>query len=142
MHLPEAHRRTNRRDGQRGTAMMEMALILPIYFLLVYGVILICYVLFGYCNATYASRIAARYGAVHGTGSTYQCTSTDLQNLAKQFLWGAPANGTTITPSWSPDNNPGSSVTVTIKLVYPTAIPFSSIRQVTVGTSAQEVILQ
>ena len=134
--------RTNRLSQQRGTAMMEMALILPIYFLMVYGVFLMCFVLFGYCNATYASRIAARYGALHGTGSTYQCTGTDLQNLAKQFLWGAPTNGTTITPTWSPDNNPGSTVTVKIVLVYPTAIPFSSISQVTVGTSAQEVILQ
>jgi hypothetical protein len=121
--------------------MLEMALILPIYFLLVYGVLLMCFILFGYCNATYASRIASRYAAVNGTGSTYQCTSTDVKNVAKQFLWGAPSN-VTITPTWSPDNNPGSTVTVKIVLVYPTAIPFSGISQVTVGTSAQAVILQ
>jgi Flp pilus assembly protein TadG len=142
MHSSEAKIEVNRRAQQRGTAMMEMALVLPIYFLLVYGVIEMCFILFGFCNATYASRIAARYAAENGTGSTYQCTSTDVQNVAKVYLWGAPKNGTTISTTWSPDNNPGSKVTVKISLVYPTAIPFSAMSQVNVGVTAQAVILQ
>jgi Flp pilus assembly protein TadG len=122
--------------------MIEMALALPIYFLLVYGVIQLSYVLFGYCNATYACRMAARYAAIHGTGSTSACTSAQLKTIALRYLWGAPASGTTVTSTWAPDNNPGSTVTVAITLVYPTAIPFSSLAQVTIGTAAQAIILQ
>jgi hypothetical protein len=59
-----------------------------------------------------------------------------------RYLWGAPATGTTVTSSWTPDNNPGSTVTVSITIIYPTAIPFSSLSQVTVGTSDQAIILQ
>jgi Flp pilus assembly protein TadG len=113
--------------------MIEMALVLPIYFLMVYSILEMCFVLFGYCNATYASRLTARYAAVHGTGSTSACTSAQLQTMAQQFLWGAPKSGTTISPSWSPDNNPGSTVTVTISLVYPTAIPFSAMSHISVS---------
>jgi len=122
--------------------MIEMALVLPVYFLLVFGTMQLCFVLFGYCNATYACRQAARFAAVHGTGSTYTCTNADLQKIAKQYLWGTPPLGTTITTSWYPDNNPGSSVTVKISVVYPTVIPFSRLSTITVGTAAQALILQ
>jgi Flp pilus assembly protein TadG len=131
-----------RRALQHGTAAIEMALVLPVYFLLVHGIVQLCFVIFGYNNATYAASIATRYAAVHGTGSTYQCTSTDVQTVATQYLWGAPRNAVTISTTWSPDNNPGSKVTVRISMVYPTAIPFSRMRQITVGTSAQAIILQ
>jgi Flp pilus assembly protein TadG len=133
-----------RRARQRGSAMIEMALVLPVYFMLVFGMVQLCFILFGYCNATYASRQAARYAAVHGTGATYTCTSTDIQNVALQYLWGAPKNGVTISTSW-PDtttNNPNNYVTVTISLVYPTGIPFSKISSIVVGTSATAWILQ
>jgi Flp pilus assembly protein TadG len=142
MHSSKTETRLNRRANQSGAAMIEMALVLPIYFLLVYGVIQICFVLFGFCNATYACRVAARYAAVNGTGNTYQCTATDVKNVATPYLWGAPKTGTTITTTWSPDNNPGSKVTVTIVLVYPTAIPFSKMNTISVGASSQAIILQ
>jgi Flp pilus assembly protein TadG len=122
--------------------MIEMALILPAYFMLVFGMVQMCFVLFGYCNATYASRQATRYAAVHGAGSVYPCTSTDLQNIAKQYLWGAPSGHVTITSVWSPDNNPGSTITVKISMVYPTVIPFAKLNQITVGTAAQAIVLQ
>jgi len=122
--------------------MLEMALVLPVYFLMVYAVIELCFVMFGYCNATYACRQAARYAATHGTGSTYQCTSTDVANVATQYLWGAPKNGVTINTTWSNGGNPNSSVTVKISLVYPTAMPFSTMSQISVGTTATAWMLQ
>jgi Flp pilus assembly protein TadG len=140
--MPNVGTKVRTRKAQRGAAMLEMALVLPIYFLLVYGVIQLCFVMFGYCNATYACRLAVRYAQIHGTGSTYQCTATDVSNLATPYLWGAPKNGVTISTTWSPDNNPGSTVTVKISLVYPTVIPFSKMSQINIGTSASATILQ
>lgn len=122
--------------------MIEMALILPVYFCSVFGIVQLCLAAFGYCNATYACRQASRFAAIHGTGSTYQATRTDLQNIANQYLWGSPKGSTTVTITWSPDNNPGSTVIVKIAMVYPTVIPFSSLNQITVGTAAQALILQ
>jgi Flp pilus assembly protein TadG len=138
MHSPEI--REDRRRKQRGAAMIEMALVLPVYFLLVYGVLEMCFIMFGYCNATYACRQAARYAAVHGTGSTYQCTLADVQNVAKTYLWGTP----TPTITWSPGtpHNPEIYITVNISMVYSTAIPFSKLSQISVGTSAKVWVLQ
>ena len=117
--------------------MIEMALILPVYFMLVLGMVQMCFILFGYCNATYACRQAAHYAAVHGTDSTYVCTSSDVQTVAKQYLWGAPKNGVTITTSWPNGNAPDHYLTVQISVVYPIGIPFSKMSSVTIGTSAK-----
>ena len=122
--------------------MIEMALILPVYLCLVLGILQLCFVLFGYCSGTYACREVSRFAAIHGTGSTYQATSTDLQNIAKQYIWGCPTSHVTVTTTWSPDNNPGSMIIVKISMVYPVLIPFSKLSQITVGTAAQALILQ
>ena len=122
--------------------MIEMALILPVYFMLVCGMVQMCLILFGSCNATYACRQAARYAAVHGTGAAYTCTTTDIQNVAKQYLWGAPQNGVTISATWPSGNNPNSYVKVVISMVYPVAIPFAKLTTITVGTASTAWILQ
>ncbi len=129
--------------NERGAAMAEMALVLPVFFLFCWGFIMIAFVLFGYCNATYAAKVAVRYAAVHGSSSPSPCTSADLTAIAKQYLWGAPANGLTISPAWvGNNNNIGSTVSVNIKIVYPTGIPFSSLRSVTIGTTAAEYVVE
>jgi Flp pilus assembly protein TadG len=132
----------NRRAKQRGAAMMEMALVLPVYFILVYGMLQLCFIMFGYCSATYACRQAARYAAVHGTGAAYTCTSTDVQNVVYQYLWGVPKSAVTVNTSWPSGNSPNQYFTVSVSLSYPTAIPFSRLSTITVGTSAKEWILE
>jgi Flp pilus assembly protein TadG len=124
--MPRAVRR------QRGAAMAEMAFVLPVFFLLCWGFMVFAFILFGYCSATYAAKVAVRYASMHGSSSPSPCTSAQLTAIAQQYLWGAPANGVTITPV----------LTSNIKIVYPTGIPFSSLRSVTIGTTAQEVVLE
>lgn len=131
-----------RRRRQRGAAMAEMALVLPVYFMFCWSFFLFSFILFGYCNATYASKIAARYAAFHGSTSYSPCTSAQLKAIASQYLWGAPANGATVTTSWPNGSSIGSWVTVEITITYTTGIPFSSLKSVTIGTAATEMILQ
>ncbi len=120
-----------------------MALVLPVFFLLCWGFILLAFILFGYCSSTYAAKVAVRYAAVHGSSSPSPCTSAQLTTMAKQYLWGVPVSGTTVAPSWPTGNtNIGSLVTVTITVVYPTGIPFSTLHSVTIGTTATETILE
>jgi len=133
--MPRAVRR------QRGAAMAEMAFVLPIFFLLCWGFMVFAFILFGYCSATYAAKVAVRYASMHGSSSPSPCTSAQLTAIAQQYLWGAPANGVTITPVLT-SNSIGGVVSVNIKIVYPTGIPFSSLRSVTIGTTAQEVVLE
>ncbi len=125
--------------------MAEMAFVLPVFFLLCWGFIMFAFILFGYCSATYAAKIAVRYAASHGSTSASPSTSAQITAIAQQYLWGAPANGVTITPSFTMGTDVGSVggyTSVSITIVYPTGIPFSSLRSVTIGTMATELVLE
>ena len=122
--------------------MIEYALVLSIFFMTVYGFIQFCLIVFGLNNATYASRVAIRYATLHGSTAIYTCTSTDISNIITPLLWGAPSSGTTITTTWSPDNTPGSTVSVKVAIVYSPKLPFFPSKLFTVGTTAYGTILQ
>ena len=122
--------------------MIEYALVLSIFFMTVYAFIQFCLIIFGFNNATYASRMAVRYAAIHGSTATYTCTSTDISNIITPLLWGAPSGGTTITTTWSPDNAPGSTVSITVAVIYSPKLPFFPSRLFTVGATAYGTILQ
>jgi hypothetical protein len=46
----------------------------------------------------------------------------------------------TVTAVYGPANTIGSTINVSVKIVYPTGIPYSSVSQITVGSSAQRTI--
>ena len=140
--ISPARTRDARRKNQRGASTVEAAFVLPTYLLLCFGFVTFAWIMFGYCNATYAARITARYAAVHGSSSPSPCTNSSLSTLANSYLWGAPANGVTVASSWPNGKNIYDWVTVNITLVYPTGIPFASLSSITVGTSATEMITE
>jgi hypothetical protein len=110
--------------------------------MMVYGFIQFSLILFGFNNATYASRIAVRYAVVHGSTATYTCTSTDISNIITPLLWGAPSGHTTVTTTWSPNNTPGSTVTISIGIQYTPSLPLFASKIFYVGATAHGTILQ
>jgi Flp pilus assembly protein TadG len=128
--------------GQCGSTALETALVLPTFFLLVFGLFYFSIVLFGFCNATFASRAAARYACLHSSTSLAPATTASVQAVASPYLPGAPLATTTVLPTWSPSNTVGGTVTVSITLVYSVGIPFTTLRSITVGSTAQRTILR
>jgi hypothetical protein len=100
------------------------------------------FVLMGYCNATYASKMAARYAVLHGNTSPSPFTTAQLQAVAFQYLWGAPAATSTVVVIQTNGMNIGSAVNVGVTVIYATGIPFSSLSSVTIGASTTEIILE
>ncbi len=122
--------------------MVEYAIVLSTYFLLIFGFVQLCLILFGYNNLTYASRVAVRYAVVHGSSANYTCTSTDISNIVKPLLWGAPSGGVSVSTTWSPNNNPGSTVSIKVGISYAPKIPFFGNKTFVVGTTAFGTILE
>src|SRR5579875_334860 len=91
-------------SGESGSNLIELALVLPVYFLLCFTLMSFSFVLFAYCNASYASKAAVRYAVVHGANSTTPCAASDLQAIVLPFLWGAPSN-TVVSAAWPQGNN-------------------------------------
>jgi len=129
-----------RRISQSGSAIVEFALVVPLYFMIIFGLIVLGMVFTGYCSAQYASQKAVRYAIVHGAESSSPCTSATISAYVKPFLWGGQ-NSSSVTTTWNPNNGAGSTVTVIVKLTYKTGIPFSTLSRVKVGVSSQGTIL-
>jgi len=61
---------TNNRKGQKGTALVEAALTLTLYAMLVFSIFDFGYVMFMHQMVTYRVAAAARYGALNPADST------------------------------------------------------------------------
>jgi len=129
-------------QNQDGQALLEMAFVLPVAMLFTMGLIQFSLYLTCYIGSSFASRAAVRYAIVHGSASTSPCTATTLTDLMLPFLVGIPQSSITITSTWSPDNNAGSTISVTVALSYATNIPFDQARTLTSSTTATGIIVE
>ncbi len=127
---------------QRGGTTIEMAFVLPTFFLLLFGLFSFSIVLFGYSNATFASRAGARYASLHSSTSLAPDSTAIVQSIVMPYLFAATSGAVTVTTTWSPANTVGSSVQVSVKIVYPIQVPLLALQQITVSSSAQRTVIR
>jgi len=131
---------SERYTRQRGSAMVEYALVIPIYLCLLVGAVNGALLMYLWNSTAYAARAATRYASVHGSTATYTCTSTDLQNLVYNSAPGL--RKATVTITWTPNKSPGSSVNVNVKLTFSTFVPFIHSQSLAIASSSQLTILE
>jgi hypothetical protein len=76
--------------SQKGAALVEFAIVLPILLILVFGIIDFSILLYNKATITNASREGARTGIVFradANGVTIPVTSTIVQNIIEQRVW-------------------------------------------------------
>lgn len=111
-----------KKSRRRGALILECALVYPITFLLVFGVIIGGLGVFRYQEVSFLAREATRYASVHGamyqqnTGKPAAKPSDVYNNAILPKVVALELSQLTYTVTWSPDNNPGS--TVTVKVTY------------------------
>ena len=105
-----------RRD-RRGTAVVEFALVAPILFLLVFGMIEYGRLVMVQQVLTNASREGAREGVLDGT------TTADVQASVNNYLASATVTGATVTVTPSPPNSAGYGAPVTVTV----SVPFNQV---------------
>ena len=66
---------------QDGDSMIEMALVLPPFFLLLFGIFSFSMTMVSYLSATYWLRAAARYGGMHSLTSISPASTAYLSNM-------------------------------------------------------------
>jgi Flp pilus assembly protein TadG len=135
--------RKRRQDSwdESGGTLLEMALVLPVFFLLLFGLFSFAMVFFGYSNTTYSSRAATRYASLHSPTSLKPCNTTCVTALVTSMLFAAPSGGVSVTTAYGPGNTVGSTVSVFVKITYPLQIPFFlGSTNVSVGSTAVRTI--
>lgn len=96
---------------QRGQGMVEFALVIPMFLLLMLAIFEFGYFFFVYSSANSATREAARYGAGSGTGNNsaaYYLDCKGIREVAVRLGRYANIQGPNMTINY--DNGPGTSI--------------------------------
>jgi Flp pilus assembly protein TadG len=128
---------------EEGGALIETAVVLPAFLLLLFGFFSFAIVLQGYTAATFASWAGARYASVNSSTSLSPCTSIKVNALAASYLYAVSTSNETILTTWLPAANTiGGTVNVSVKVKYALQIPFFGQTSISVGNSAVRVIVR
>lgn len=106
--------------SRRGSTLVESALALTAFVILMAGIMEVGFSLFAANSITYAAQRAARYASLAGSTSGHPAQAADIQTVAQSYA--APLSPITVNVSWLPDNNPGSSVQVQVIFAFKPAI--------------------
>ena len=106
----------DRRPAQSGLVSVELALLLPLLFLLTFGLLEYGWMFLKAQEITNAARQGARIGAVpDATNVDVQTTITNLMNAAGM---GTSGYSVTIAPGSVDILSPGDTLTVTLSVPY------------------------
>jgi hypothetical protein len=147
-----------RRKGAQG--LVEFALILPVFLVLVYGIIEAARLMMTYSSVYTASREGARYGAaigeVSGSIPRYKdCTGIRNASISNGFLAGVQSANIDIRYDTGPDDGRawdalptcpasvilGDRVVVRVAVTYEPIVPLANIPPLTVSNSDGRTII-
>lgn len=149
-----SHRPSSARHRSRAQAMVEFALVAPMFFLLLFGIIEAGRFIFYYETLNNATREGARYAIVNGANTigcptgppapgTTGCdvAGNDVIARVRAAALGL-GNAVTVTPTWSDPNNNGRGATVTVKAwaTYNTLVPLVPLPSITISAESSLVI--
>ena len=103
---------------RRGATIVEMAIVGPLVFMLLVGLLVGSLGVFRYQQIARLARDASRWASVHGTSYASDtkltaATSTDVYNTAIQpYAQGLDLTKLGYTVTWSTSNSPSHKVTV------------------------------
>ena len=133
-------------DAQ-GATLVEFGLITFMYLILLFSVVEMGRMLIVYTALANAAHAGTRYAIVHGSdltsGASGPGNTTAVQTAVANFAAAGLLNTSSLNTSvsYSPNNNPGSIVTVTVTYTYdPLLGYFSKILNKTLGSTSEGVI--
>ena len=99
-----------RRKRRTGSALVETAVVYPVLFLLILGIIMVGIAVFRYQQVAHAAREGARYACVHGdkyreeTGNPAATDATIYTNAIEPQIAGMQTANVTYAVSWNQSN--------------------------------------
>lgn len=127
---------------KRGSTLVESAIVTTTFLILLSGIMQFALIGFAYNSVCFAAHRAARYAAVHGTASGHTALTADVQAEALSYITCLDTTALTVTPTWTPDKNPGSTVQVVVAYqLKPFLVPVSA-TALTLESTTKQLIVQ
>lgn len=133
-------------DGDSGSSLVEYAIIFTIFITMLLAIADFSRAVYAYHFVSSQARETARYAIVRGASCTglpdCDATAAQVKAFAKNVPLGIDASKVTATPTWTPDNHPGSVVSVEVDYTFSFLFPFVSKSTLTMKSTSQMVISQ
>ncbi len=129
-----------RRSRQKGSAMVELALCFMGFLMLTLGSMEFGWAIYAYNNCSYAAQTGARWASVNGSLSTSPATAATVTSYVQSQLVALDPTLMTVNTTWSPNNSPGSTVTITVSYTVTPLVGLAIQNNFTVSSTAQMVI--
>jgi Flp pilus assembly protein TadG len=133
---------------ERGSSLIEFALIFMIFITMLLGIADFSRALYAYHFVSSQAREAARYAIVRGCSTVSgncptPATATDIENFVKNVPRGLDSTRVTVpVVTWTPNRNPGSTVTVKVDYAFNFVFPFVSNSTLNMTSTSKMVIAQ
>jgi Flp pilus assembly protein TadG len=143
-------RRRKSRGNEEGSALVEIALTLPVLITFFFGLIEVSLAFYTHQVLSESAREGTRYAIVHGstctTGSGSACTvsAATVNSYVSGLSWPNFGSSAMSVNTTYPDGNeaPGSRVQVTITYGFPFRVPFIPTSTLTMSSSSVMYIVQ
>ena len=109
---------------QSGNALLEGALSLTVFLMMFFGIIEFGRAVFAYNSLQFAAAAGARYGSIRRNSSGHLITASAMTTYVDGLLVGISPGSVTVTTTWSPDANPGSTITVNVAYAFTFLQPY------------------
>lgn len=130
----------SRRPGERGSSLLEGALCLTAFLMIVFGTIDFGRMIFAYNFVAYGAREGTRYAAVHGITNPVDgpAVTTFVSNEAVAL----DPNLLTVNTTWAPDHKPGSTVQVRVQYSFAPIAPYMPTGTITLSSTSKMLVSQ
>jgi len=129
-----------KRGGEVGSAIVESALSLTVFLMILFATMDFGRMVFAYNFVSYAAREATRYAVVRGTA--HPVDAPGLTTFVKNEAIGLDRSAITVTPTWTPDHTPGSTVQVTVSYSFQPIAPYMPTGSITMNSTSKMLISQ
>ena len=125
-----------------GQAYVEFAMAISGLLVLVLAITNFAMAIFAYNFVCYGARDGTRYAAVRGATSQSPVSSSDVRAYVISEAAGINTDQLTVATTWSPNNQPNSTVAVSVGYNFQFMVPFVALSPVTLSSNSQMVISQ
>jgi Flp pilus assembly protein TadG len=132
--------RGGRRRRQRGNALVEASLALLPFMFLMFGTLDFGWAIYAYNFCAYGAQSGARFASVNGALSVSPATADTVSTYVKSQAAALDLSQMTVSTTWDPDNNPGSTVNVQVSYNVKPLSGVAIKQGFTVSSTAQFVI--
>lgn len=113
-----------------------------VFLVIIFGLMDFGRMVWSYTTVSYGAREATRYAMVRGSGSGHTATVSQIQGIVTSHSIGLDPSNVTTTVTFTPDQNPGSTVKVVVTYQFYPIAPYIPIGPIAMKSTSQMVIYQ